>query len=184
MRSKILITLFLILLMLILPISTKSFARYVYTPIELEEKIDTSGTELKNVKSAGGKIVGIIRVVGTITAFGMILVLGIKFMMGSAEQRAEYKKTLLPYLIGAVMVFGCSNITQVIFDLSQKTIEGNAKEAIEIIQSVDDVSLLTDEQLSYCLRALEGEEQEKYKRYRDLLSEEWDNRFKYDPDLQ
>ena len=45
----------------------------------------------------------------------MLIVLGIKYMMGSAEERAEYKKTLFPYFIGAVLIFAAVNLAQVIY---------------------------------------------------------------------
>ena len=78
-------------------------------------KIKTGGDGVKAVKSVGGQIVGIIQIVGTITAVGMLIVLGIKYMMGSAEERAEYKKTLFPYFVGAILIFGASNLAQVVY---------------------------------------------------------------------
>ena len=36
-------------------------------------------------------------------------------MMGSAEEKAEYKKTFIPYLIGAILVFAASNLASMIF---------------------------------------------------------------------
>ena len=39
-------------------------------------------------------------------------------MMGSAEEKAEYKKTLLPYFIGAFFVFGAGVITTIIFNMA------------------------------------------------------------------
>ena len=46
--------------------------------------------------------------------------LGIKYMMGSAEERAEYKKTLLPYFIGAMLIFASTNLAQMIYNLASK----------------------------------------------------------------
>ena len=95
-----------------------------YTPKEFTKNPDgkteggeivTTGTGAANVKKTGGKIVGLIRVVGTMVAVGMIIVLGIKYMMGSAEERAEYKKTLFPYIVGAILIFGASNLAQIIY---------------------------------------------------------------------
>lgn len=31
-------------------------------------------------------------------------------MIGSAEEKAEYKKTMIPYLVGAVILFAAVNI--------------------------------------------------------------------------
>ena len=81
-------------------------------------QIDTSETD--SVQSVGSRILGIVRVVGTIVAVGMLIVLGIKYMMGSAEERAEYKKSMFPYLIGAVLIFAASNLTQIIYDWATK----------------------------------------------------------------
>ena len=78
--------------------------------------IDTSGSEATEVADKAGRIVGIIRVVGTAVSVGMIIVIGIKYVMGSVEEKAEYKKTLLPYLIGSILIFGTVNITQIIYD--------------------------------------------------------------------
>ena len=39
-------------------------------------------------------------------------------MMGSAEEKAEYKKSLMPYVIGAGLVFSASAIAQIIYDLA------------------------------------------------------------------
>ena len=45
----------------------------------------------------------------------MLVVIGIKYMMGSAEEKAEYKKTLMPYIIGAALVFAASAIAGIIY---------------------------------------------------------------------
>ena len=42
---------------------------------------------------------------------------GIKYMMGSASEKAEYKKTMIPYLVGAILIFGASAITKVVVQL-------------------------------------------------------------------
>lgn len=76
-------------------------------------QISHAGTD--NVKNVGGRIVGIIQVVGTIAAVAMLIVLGIKYMMGSAEERAEYKKTMFPYIVGAVLIFAAANLAQMIY---------------------------------------------------------------------
>ena len=73
---------------------------------------DTSGTAATQVGTIGNKIIGIVQTVGTVASIIVIIVLGIKYMMGSAEEKAEYKKTLMPYLIGAVLVLLGVNIVK------------------------------------------------------------------------
>ena len=63
----------------------------------------------------GNQIIQIISVIGSIVSVIVLVVLGIKYMMGSAEEKAEYKKTLMPYIIGAAFVFAASAIAGIIF---------------------------------------------------------------------
>ena len=66
----------------------------------------------------GGKIIGAIQAVGNIISVAMLVVLGIKYMMGSAEEKAADKKSMIPYVIGAVLIFAASNIAQMIYTFS------------------------------------------------------------------
>ncbi len=60
-------------------------------------------------------IIGVLQVVGSLCSVICLIALGIKYMAGSIEEKAEYKKTLLPYCIGAIIVFGISNLLQVVY---------------------------------------------------------------------
>jgi len=81
--------------------------------------IDPKTTSATGVQNIGNNILGIIRVVGTVIAVGVLMVLGIKYMMGSAEEKAEYKKTMIPYLIGAVLLFAAVNLAGWIVDIAK-----------------------------------------------------------------
>ena len=48
----------------------------------------------------------------------ILLVLGIKYMMGSAEEKAEYKKSMIPYIVGAVLIFASTTIVGVVYDMA------------------------------------------------------------------
>ena len=78
---------------------------------------DTTNTQ--NVTDIGNKIMGIIQVVGILAAVIILMVLGIKYMMGSAEEKAEYKKTMMPYVIGAVLIFAASRIANAIYNFAK-----------------------------------------------------------------
>ena len=96
-------------------ISSNVFATEGTLVDQFDKKISTSGTGADEVKTKAGQIVGVIQVVGTITSFGMMIFIGIKYILGSANEKAEYKKTMIPYIVGAVLIFGFSNITQIIY---------------------------------------------------------------------
>ena len=70
------------------------------------------------IDSLGNQIITIVSTIGSIASVVVLIVLGIKYMMGSAEEKAEYKKTLLPYVIGAVLIFAASTIAGVVFNFA------------------------------------------------------------------
>ena len=47
----------------------------------------------------------------------VLAVLGIKYMLGSASEKAEYKKRMMPYLIGAICLFSASSIANIIYEI-------------------------------------------------------------------
>ncbi len=71
----------------------------------------------ESISNVGNSIVGIIQTIGIIISVITLIVLGIKYMMGSAEEKAEYKKTLLPYVIGAALIFAASVFAQLLYNM-------------------------------------------------------------------
>lgn len=64
-----------------------------------------------------GKFITIIQTVGSIISVICLIIIGIKYMIGSVEQKAEYKKVLLPYVIGASLVFATTNLLGIIYSV-------------------------------------------------------------------
>ena len=75
-----------------------------------------TGEATEQVQGFGQTILGIVSMAASVLAVIVLIVLGVKYMMGSAEEKAEYKKTMLPYLIGAVILLLASNIVGAIFN--------------------------------------------------------------------
>ena len=40
-------------------------------------------------------------------------------MLGSVEEKAEYKKTMIPYVIGAILLFATSNLLGIVDSVSK-----------------------------------------------------------------
>ena len=70
------------------------------------------------VQDFGSKLVGIIQVVGIVIAVVVLMIIGIKYMMGSAEEKAEYKKTMIPYVVGAILIFAATTIVNVVYQIA------------------------------------------------------------------
>ena len=61
-------------------------------------------------KKVAGIIVSAVRITGTGIALIMITVIGIKYIIASPGDRADIKKSSIQYVVGAIIVFGSSQI--------------------------------------------------------------------------
>ena len=84
------------------------------TPDSLTATYEGTG----EISTVGGKLMGILQTVGVVVAVVILMVLGIKYMMGSAEEKAEYKKTMMPYIIGALLIFGATTIANMVYNFA------------------------------------------------------------------
>ena len=71
----------------------------------------------ERLKEIGQLIIGILRVVGVLVAVVTLLALGIRYMAGGASERAEYKKSMIPFLIGAFVLLIGTQIIGILYDL-------------------------------------------------------------------
>lgn len=71
----------------------------------------------KKVIDIGNVIVGVVRTVGEAIAVVMLAIIGLKYVMGSVEEKAEYKQTMWPYILGAVLIFAGAALTNIIYEL-------------------------------------------------------------------
>lgn len=104
------------ILVMVMFLNVYSYATAAPDPsgFEGDSSADTDG-----IKTIGNQIITIVSTVGSIASVIVLVVLGLKYMMGSAEEKAEYKKTLMPYVIGAGLVFAASAIAGIIFGFTQ-----------------------------------------------------------------
>ena len=93
-----------------------------YDPLEDPNSFRPGNINSQDTNVITDKVNGII---GTIVTIGVIIsvitlcILGIKYMIGSVEERAQYKKTMIPYIIGAVLLFSTSSIVGIIANIVQ-----------------------------------------------------------------
>ena len=84
--------------------------------VSIDPKTENTG----DITKVGNKIMGILQVVGVLIAVIILMVLGIKYMMSSAEEKAEYKKTMIPYIVGAILIFAAATIANAIYNFVSK----------------------------------------------------------------
>ena len=78
---------------------------------------DLQGNSTTALNSIGAGILQYLAIIGSGLSIIFLIILGIKYMMGSVEEKATYKKTLVPYVIGASLVFGASSIAGIVFGM-------------------------------------------------------------------
>ena len=76
----------------------------------------TIGAETELVEKAG-TVLGIINVIGIVCSIIVLIILGIKYMLGSVEEKADYKKALIPYIIGFFLLVSATTIPNLIYIL-------------------------------------------------------------------
>ena len=84
-------------IMAVMILSVLSSSVFALTPGDIKASATSADTTIQTI---GGKVLSVL----------MLAVLGVKYMLGSSEEKAEYKKSMMPYLIGALLVFAASTI--------------------------------------------------------------------------
>lgn len=80
---------------------------------------DLGGTAVTNndAKEIGNKLITVVSTIGSIASVIALVVIGIKYMTGSVEEKAEYKSSLLPYFIGSIIVFAASTLAGYLYNM-------------------------------------------------------------------
>ena len=108
----------MILVMIILFINGCFFSSSSASIINPDDYKPTDNTGSQKLSNIAGVVLGAINVVGAFISAGMLMIIGIKYMIGSVEEKAEYKSTMLPYVIGAVLLFSGTTLLNLIYNLA------------------------------------------------------------------
>lgn len=124
-------------ILIILLLAIVLFSNVVYAK---EDTGTGSGSVLEDITGTGGSldkykpgyidgtskleekaeyILGIIKNVGVVLSVVSLILLGIKYMLGSIEEKAAYKESFKPYIIGTFLVFTGSLLPELIYKFMQ-----------------------------------------------------------------
>lgn len=112
--KKILISLILVMFLATVVFAAKSFADDAFDIETYKTKSEKAGEAENMARTAVGSVMSITKIVTLGIAIIMLAILGMKYMMASAGDRAEIKKHAVVYVVGAVIMFGASAILQII----------------------------------------------------------------------
>lgn len=85
-----------------------------YKPSDID---DTSATKIEKATS---KVLTVVSNIGIAVSVIVLAILGIKYMLGSIEEKAEYKQDLIPYLVGALILFGITGFVKILMIIGEK----------------------------------------------------------------
>lgn len=112
--NKIFVTLMTILLILSFCTIVNAEEEDIALKIVNNSKVDASGTigGADALFTLGNKVLTILQFIGGGVAIIATLLLAIRYMYSSPDDKAEIKGKLIPYIIGGVMIFGVTNLIQ------------------------------------------------------------------------
>ena len=82
-----------------------------------EAKTDSFGLKGDVISGAAGDIYNILLGAGIIIIMVIAVFLGVKFIMASAEEKADIKQSMLPFIIGTFVTFAAFGISRIMVNL-------------------------------------------------------------------
>ena len=113
-KKHILITLLLMAILIMIPIVSSADIN-----INPDDFKPTGVTGASDFVDKANIIIGVIQSIGSIVAIVALIIMGIRYMMAGVEEKADYKSTMMPYIIGCAMLFVISNLVAFIYNLVQ-----------------------------------------------------------------
>lgn len=115
-----------IAIILIIMLSIQFQMNYCYAAIfdDPDSKVETlKPDEIGDEKELVDKasiIVSVIRNIGIVIAVISLMIIGIRTMVGSAEEKSAYKEALPGYIIGVVLVVSITMLPTIIYEIMKK----------------------------------------------------------------
>ena len=81
------------------------------------EKANMTNIRNSGASTTANSILGAMQWIGYAVAVGMLVYVGIKYIMASADEKANLKNSLIRYVIGAVLIAGASTIAGWVFKI-------------------------------------------------------------------
>lgn len=116
MKKKIIISLILFIILI-------SIGCVNATEIDLEKYKDVGEiVDDELFENMGGQTLWIVQAIGYAVSIISLTIIGIKYMLASADEKADLKKRLAPFIFGALLLFASSFIMTIIVQFTQEAI--------------------------------------------------------------
>ena len=115
-KTKIIISIFIIILIVLLPVMTNvSNASQINTDDYKVNEITKD--DVGALATTTGDILATIRNIGIIASVIVLSIIGVKYMLGSLQEKADYKQDLFTYVFGCLLLMMATTIPSIIYDM-------------------------------------------------------------------
>lgn len=83
--------------------------------MDTDISIGNNKDAINSSKGFTEKILGYVQAIGSVISVVALLIIGIRYMVSSLEEKAQMKGLIIYYVIGAVLVFATSNLLSVAY---------------------------------------------------------------------
>lgn len=109
----------IIIMLLIITMSLTTTANATINPNDYKPN-DLTALDYQKPFSFARTILNAVTITGVVICVITVMFLGMKYMIGSVEEKAEYKKTMIPIIVGMIMLVCTSTIVSIIYDIVTK----------------------------------------------------------------
>ncbi len=102
------------------------FSTTTYVQADIDIKPDEYKPEKITAQEGGraiemtGKILRIVRTLGVVAAMVVLSIIGLKYMLASLDEKANYKENMIPYIVGCALLVLCTTLPSIIYSIVQK----------------------------------------------------------------
>lgn len=106
----------IIIMLLIIAMSLTTTANATINPDDYKPN-DLEALDTQKPFAFAKTILSAITITGVVICIITVMFLGMKYMVGSVEEKAEYKKTMIPIIVGMIMLVCTSTIVSIIYEI-------------------------------------------------------------------
>ena len=121
-KMKLISMVVVIMIMIFTLLSVVYEVKADFNPGNIINKVGTEANtvdvDTTSLNSKAGQILAYIRNIAVIAGVIIITILGVKYMTGSLEEKAEYKKSFIPLIVGIIVIMAATAIATTIFSIA------------------------------------------------------------------
>lgn len=110
---------FTIIIMALVMVFTASNLVFAASAVDVIKGItpNDANIDAEGMQKIAGRVLGLLQVISAILAVILIAYLGLKMLIGSANEKADVQKQFIPLIIGTVIVFAATSIAKLLLGI-------------------------------------------------------------------